>query len=128
MNVINSYESVPVQIGNFTLYCEKFKSSGNKNFSEQNTISGNEIITNSGKKAVRIIFSGRISGDNPLDFLVSVNNLMYSTEKFSVEYKNTVFGQCQVQAFVVNDENNDFISATVTLIALEVSTKSGEST
>jgi len=127
MSVINSYESVPVQIGSFTMYCEKFKSSGNRSFSEQNTVSGDEVITNSGKKAVRIILSGRISGDNPLNFLVSINSLMCSTEKFSIEYKNTVFGQCQVQAFVVNDENNDFISATVTLIALEVSAKSGES-
>lgn len=126
MNVINSYESVPVKIGDFTVYCEKFKSSGSRGFSEQNTVSGDEIITNSGKKAVRIILSGRISGDNPLDFLISVNQLMYSAEKFSIEYKNTVFGQCQVQAFVVNDENNDFISVTVTLIALEVSAKSGE--
>ncbi len=127
MNTIKPYESVPVKIGNFTMYCEKFKSSGNKSFLEQNTVSGDEVITNSGKKAVRIIFSGRISGDNPLDFLTSVNNMMYSNENFSVEYKNTVFGKCQIQAFVVNDENNDFISATVTLIASEVSIKSGES-
>lgn len=128
MNVITPHEPVPIRIGNFTMYCEKFKSSGAKGFSEQNTVSGDEIITNSGKKAVRIIFSGRISGDNSMDFLVSVNDLMYSAGKFSIEYKNTVFEQCQVQSFVINDENNDFISATVTLIALTVSTKSGEST
>ncbi|MDE6500744.1 MAG: hypothetical protein K2L10_01470 [Ruminococcus sp.] len=127
MNIIKPYESVPVKIGNFTMYCEKFKSSGNKSFSEQNTVAGDEVITNSGKKAVRIIFSGRISGDNPLDFLTSVNNMMYNNENFSVQYKNIVFGKCQVQAFVVNDENNDFISANITLIASEVSTKSGES-
>lgn len=127
MSVINPRESVPVTIGDFTLYCEKFKASGIKAFSEQNTVSGNEIITNSGKKAVRIILNGRIICNNSIDFLVSVNNLMYSTEKFSIEYKNTVFGQCQVQSFVVDDRNEDFISAVVTLITTEVSTKSGES-
>lgn len=126
--IINSHESVSVNIGGFTMYCEKFKSSGNKGFSEQNTVTGDEVITNSGKKAVRITFKGRISGDNPLDFLVRANNLMYSTEKFSVEYKNTVFGQCQVQSFVVDDENNGFISAVVTLISCEVSAKGGETT
>lgn len=128
MNVINPHEPVSIRIGNFIMYCEKFKSSGTKSFCEQNTVSGDEIITNSGKKAVRIIFSGRISGDDSMDFLVSMNELMYNDEQFSIEYKNTVFEQCQVQSFVINDENNDFISATVTLIALAVSAKSGEST
>ena len=52
MNIISPQESVPVQIGSFTIYCEKFKVTRIKNFSEQNTVSGNEIITNSGKKAM----------------------------------------------------------------------------
>mgnify|MGYP004658806225 FL=1 len=126
MNIISPQESVPVQIGSFTIYCEKFKVTRIKNFSEQNTVSGNEIITNSGKKAIRIFFSGRISGDNQLNFIVDSNTLICSSEKFSVEYKNIVFGQCQVQSFVVDDQNNNFISATITLISSEVSLKSGD--
>lgn len=126
MSILNAHESVPVQIGGFTIYCEKFKSAGTKSFSEQNTVSGNEVITNSGKKAVRITFSGRICGENYMDFLVNINNLMYSTEKFSTEYKNTVFGQCQVQSFVADDQNNDFITVTVNLIATEISIKNSE--
>ncbi|MDE6672184.1 MAG: hypothetical protein K2K16_08290 [Ruminococcus sp.] len=126
MNCINKKESVPVNIGDFTVYCEKFKSSGVKNFSEQNTVSGNEIITNSGKKAVRITFSGRICNKNPLEFLVKINQMMYSTESFSIEYKETVFGKCHLQSFIVNDENNGYISATVTLIATEISLKGVE--
>ena len=126
MNIISPQESVPVQIGSFTIYCEKFKVTRIKNFSEQNTVSGNEIITNSGKKAIRIVFSGRISGDNQLNFIVDSNTLICSSEKFSVEYKNIVFGQCQVLSFVVDDQNNNFISATITLISSEVSLKSGD--
>ena len=126
MNYINKKESVPVQIGDFTVYCEKFKSSGVKNFSEQNTVSGNEIITNSGKKAVRITFSGRICNKNPLEFLVKINQMMYSTESFSIEYKETVFGKCHLQSFIVDDENNGYISAIVTLIATEISLKGVE--
>lgn len=126
MNIISPQESVPVQIGSFTIYCEKFKVTRIKNFSEQNTVSGNEIITNSGKKAIRIVFSVRISGDNQLNFIVDSNTLICSSEKFSVEYKNIVFGQCQVQSFVVDDQNNNFISATITLISSEVSLKSGD--
>ena len=126
MNCINKKESVPVQIGDFTIYCEKFKSSGVKNFSEQNTVSGNEIITNYGKKSVRITFSGRICNENPLEFLVKINEMMYNTESFSIEFKETVFGKCHVQSFVVDDENNGYISATVTLIATEISLKGVE--
>ncbi|MDE6835226.1 MAG: hypothetical protein K2J39_13415 [Ruminococcus sp.] len=126
MNFINKTESVPIQIGDFIIYCEKFKSSGVKNFSEQNTVSGNEIITNSGKKAVRITFSGRICSKNPLEFLVKINQMMYNNESFSVEYKETVFGKCRIQSFVVDDENNGYISATVTMIATEISGKGVE--
>lgn len=126
MSVINPHESVPVAIGDFTIYCEKFKASGTKAFSEQNTVSGSEVITNSGKKAVRIIFSGRIVCNDSIDFLADVNNMMYSTENLSIEYKNTVFNQCQLQSFVVDDQNDDFISAVLTLITTEVSKKSGE--
>lgn len=126
MNFIDINKSFPVQIGDFIIYCEKFKSSGVKNFSEQNTVSGDEIITNSGKKAVRITFSGRICSENPLKFLVSMNNKMYSNENLNIEYKNTIFGKCHVQSFVVDDENKGYISATVTLLALEVSAKGVE--
>ena len=126
MNIISSNEPIPVQIGNFTIYCEKFKAVGTKVFSEQNTVSGGEIITNSGKKAVRITFSGRICGDNQMNFIADSNNLMCSTEKFSVEYKNIIFGQCQMQSFSVDDQNNNFISVNITLISSTVSLKSGD--
>lgn len=127
MSIINTYESVPVKIGDFTLYCEKCKVSGTKSFSEQNTVLGEEVITNYGKKAVRIVLSGRICGDDSLGFIATANSMMYSTEDFSVEYRNIIFKKCRIQSFIADDQNNDFISATVTVIALEVSTKSEES-
>lgn len=118
--------NIPVKIGNFVIYCEKFKSSGVKNFSEQNTVSGEEIIANSGKKAVRITFSGRICSENPLEFLAEINSMMYGNENLNIEFKNLIFGKCRVQSFVVDDENKGYISATVTLLALEVSAKGAE--
>ncbi len=127
MSIINPQESVPVNIGNFVMYCEKFKVTGTKSFSEQNTVSGNEIVTNSGKKAVRIVLNGRISGDNPLEFIVNMNNLMYNSDNISIEYKNVIFNQCQIQSFVADDQNNNYISVTLTIIAIEISTTSGES-
>lgn len=120
--------NTPVKIGNFVIYCEKFKSSGVKNFSEQNTVSGEEIIANSGKKAVRIIFSGRICSENPLEFLPEINNMMYSNENLNIEFKDIIFSKCRVQSFVVDDENKGYVSAVITLLALEVLAKgTGES-
>lgn len=118
--------NIPVKIGNFVIYCEKFKSSGVKNFSEQNTVSGEEIISNSGKKAVRITFSGRICSENPLEFLAEMNSMMYGNENLNIEFKNLIFSKCRVQSFVVDDENKGYVSAVITLIALEVSAKGAE--
>lgn len=128
MSIINIHESVPVNIGGVVLYCEKFKASGVKNYSEQNTVSGDVTVTNSGKKAIRLTFSGRICNENnPIDFLVSVNNLMKNNNTFSIEYKNIIFGQCRVQSFVTDDNNDDFVSATVTVISTEADVKDEES-
>ncbi len=127
MSIINIHESVPVKIGDIVLYCEKFKASGVKNYSEQNTVSGDVTITNYGKKAVRLTFSGRICDENnPLCFLVYVNNLMENTGTFSIEYKNVIFGECRIQSFVTDDNNDDFISATVTVISTQINIKNEE--
>lgn len=127
MSIINIHESVPVNIGDIVLYCEKFKATGVKNYSEQNTVSGDVTITNYGKKAVRLTFSGRICDENnPLGFLVYVNNLMGNTGTFSIEYKNVIFGDCRIQSFVTDDNNDDFISATVTVISTQINIKNEE--
>ncbi len=129
MSIINIHESVPVNIGGVTLYCEKFRASRARNFSENNTVSGDVVFTNSGKKAVRLMFSGRICDENnPVSFLVNINNLMKNNSTFSIEYKNIVFGQCRVQSFVTDDNNDNFISATVTVISTEADFKDGEAT
>ncbi|MDE5770427.1 MAG: hypothetical protein K2I06_02190 [Ruminococcus sp.] len=128
MSIINIHESVPVNIGDVVLYCEKFRASGIKNYSEQNTVSGDVTITNSGKKAIRLTFSGRIYNENnPIGFLVDINNLMKNDYTFSIEYKNVIFGECRVQSFVTDDNNDDFISATVTVISTEADMKNEES-
>lgn len=124
---INIHGSVPVNIGGIVLYCEKFKATGTKIFSEQNTVSGEGIITNYGKKAVRITLGGRIcEAESPVGFIARMDALMKSDEVFGTEYKNTVFGKCRVQAFSAEDENREFISVSVTVTAEEVSEKSGE--
>lgn len=128
MSIINIRESVPVQIGDVVLYCEKFKASGVKNFSEQNTVLGDEVITNSGKKTIRLTFSGRICDENnPVGFIVNINSMMESTDTFDIEYKNVVFGQCRVQSFIIDDNNDDFISAVVTVISTEAGMENEES-
>ncbi len=127
MSIINIHKSVPVKIGDIVLYCEKFKASGIKNYSEQNTVSGDVTITNSGKKAVRLIFSGRICDEsNLLYFPVYINNLMEDNGTFNIEYKNVIFGECRIQSFVTDDNNDDFISATVTVISTQINIKNEE--
>ena len=85
-------------------------------------------ITNSGKKAIRLTFSGRIYNENnPIGFLVDINNLMKNDYTFSIEYKNVIFGECRVQSFVTDDNNDDFISATITVISTEAGMKNEES-
>ncbi|MDE5582915.1 MAG: hypothetical protein K2J08_04345 [Ruminococcus sp.] len=124
---LNIHESVPVDVCGIILYCEKFRASCVKVFTEQNTVSGDEIITGYGKKHIRVILNGRVcNAEKPLEFLSGMNDLMKRCVTFSTEYKNITLVNCQVQAFSVDDENNDFVSVSVTLIAEDAYTESEE--
>lgn len=123
---LSSREAIPVSIGELTLWCEEFKASAVKSFSEEATVSGDTVITNSCSHSLKLIFSGRIcSEESPVSFVQSVNNMLRTQESFNVEYRGLAFSQCRIQSFSAEDRGEDFINASLTLVTAENVSLSG---
>lgn len=117
---LSSRESVSVSIGDITVWCEEFKASAVKSFSEEATVSGNTALTNSCPHSMKLTFSGRIcSEDSPLSFVMNANNMLRTQESFDVEYRGLLFSKCRVQSFSAEDKGEDFINASLTLVTAE---------
>ncbi|MBP3309214.1 MAG: hypothetical protein J6L05_00155 [Ruminococcus sp.] len=114
---LTSREALPVEIGSFRLYCEEFKASGVRSFSETASVSGDDIISNSCPKAAKVTFSGRICDEeSPLGFIVYADNMMRSAAELDISYRGVEFSGCRIQSFSAEDRGEDYISASITLI------------
>lgn len=116
--VISERESVPVNIGSMTLWCEGFKAAAVRSFSEEALVTGGGTITNSCPKAMKLTFSGRICEGSD-DFVRQASDMLRSTEVFSVVYKGLVFSGCHVQSFNSEDKGEGFVYAVITLVTAE---------
>ena len=120
MSDIIHREPETISIGTFTFYCEKFRAVCTRYRSEKTTVSGDEVITNSGKRALKLTFYGRMSGDDqPTDLIYEMDALMKSGTAFSVDYKDVVFTDCRVLDFSTEDSGTGIIDASFTLYTYE---------
>ncbi len=117
VTTITNREPVPVTIGSLTLWCENFKASAVRSFTEEPFVSGGAAVTNTCPKAMKLTFAGRIySDDAPLDFVKAASGMLRSSESYNIVYRGLVFGRCRVQSFNAEDNGEDFICAVITLI------------
>ncbi|MCM1132152.1 MAG: hypothetical protein NC340_01640 [Ruminococcus flavefaciens] len=115
MNKISVRESVPVNIGFLTLYCDSFKASAISELYEQPTVSGTALVTNRYKKATKLVFKGRIYDEqSPLAFTM-ISNYMGASTGYTIEYKGLQFNNCIIYGFTVEDKGEDFVYVSVTL-------------
>ncbi len=120
VTTITKRESVPVTIGSLTLWCENFKASAVRSFTEEPLVSGGGTVTNTCPKAMKITFTGRIcSSDAPLDFVKTASDMLRSDQPYTVIYRGITFGGCRVQSFNAEDSGEDFVYAVITLITGE---------
>lgn len=110
-------EAYPVRIGALVLYCEKFRAAGTRAFAEKSTVSGDTFFSNTDKKALRFTLEGRILDEYvPLRFLIYANGFMKADSAFEIEYRGLKFTDCHVQAFTAEDDGEDYIKASITLV------------
>ncbi|MBR6385150.1 MAG: hypothetical protein IKS03_03390 [Ruminococcus sp.] len=113
---ITSRESPCITIGDIDFYCDRMKASAVNIFYEQPTVSGDTVISNEYTKATKLIFSGRISGEQQFLTMAAFNNMMKSQESFDITYMGIVISDCRLQSFEFSDKGLDYAEITVTLI------------
>lgn len=123
---VSAKEAYPVRVGALLMYCEHFKASGTRVFSEKATVSGDTFFSNVNKKALRITLEGRIYDEYvPLRMLLYTDALMNADTPCTIEYRGMTFTNCRVQSFSAEDKGEDYIYASITLVTVECSQQSG---
>lgn len=118
-------EAVPVRIGALLMYCEGFKAETSRAFSEKVSVSGDTFFTNTGEKALKITFSGRIYDEYvPLRFLLYTHGVLRENTALQISYRGVSFTDCHIQSFSAEDKGEGYIYASVTLVT--TSLMSGE--
>lgn len=108
MNGFECLNSVPVQvsIGDFILFAENIKITGNSIINEQSNISGCTSITNSSVKNTSVTLNGRLACDSDFkSFILYAENILRNKTNISFQYKNISFNQCILKSY--SAENND---------------------
>ncbi|MDD6346056.1 MAG: hypothetical protein PUA51_07570 [Oscillospiraceae bacterium] len=108
MNGFECINSAPVQvsIGDFILFAENIKITGNSIINEQSNISGCTSITNSSVKNTSVTLNGRLACDSDFkSFILYAENILRNKTNISFQYKNISFNQCILKSY--SAENND---------------------
>lgn len=114
---ISSRKAYPVIIGTMTMYCENFRISGNKLFSEKSTASGKDVFTNTCLRALKFTLEGRIyNKDSPLGIISDSDSIMRNNKELTIEYRGMYFPRSFLQSFSIEDKDEDFICASLTFI------------
>jgi hypothetical protein len=109
-------EPETVTIGPVSLVVERMKMTSVKDISEATTVSGTEVVTNAGRRVLRLTLTGRIHDDSgPMSFLLYINNLIPTNSGFTVTYRGLTFTGCHIQSFTAEDNGEEWIPVTVTL-------------
>lgn len=123
--VISKKEAYPVRIGALLMYCENFRAVGTRNFSEKTTVSGGAFFANSGKRALRLTFEGRIYDEYlPLRMLLYTDAFLTSGSSCTIKYRGLTFTGCRVQSFTAEDGGEDYLKASITLVTVNTAKQS----
>ncbi len=120
VTTITERESVPVTIGSLTMWCESFKATGVRSFSEEPLVFGGGTITNTCPKAMKLTFAGRILiSEGRLDFVKTASDMLRSGQSCTIVYRGLSFSGCRVQSFNAEDKGEDYIYGVISLITSE---------
>lgn len=124
---VSAREPVCVRIGALSMYCEKFRAEGTRSFAEKATVSGDLILSNTNRRALKLTFEGRIYDSYlPLRMILYTDAFLNGGSHCSITYRGLNFPKCRVQSYKAEDIGEDYIYASITLITTEAVTESGE--
>ena len=114
-DIVTHRESVPVQIGAVTLYCESFRAAGSAVIYEQPSVSGKTVVTNRYKRSSELTFRGRVYG-TAADTIAVFDARTGSSSPLSLTYRELSFTGCTLRSYSAEDSGGDFTEITATLV------------
>lgn len=95
----------PVAIGEQTFYVEKYQLSGVRQFTEQTTVGGKSVFTNSAIRARRLYLDGRfLRTDPPSVLLLQLEAYLKENRTFLAELDGVRYVMCQLTRYTVQED------------------------
>ena len=118
---ITHREAVPVVIGGVRFYCESFRAESAGHISDAATVSGGDVLTNIAPGPVSLTLNCRIADEEqPMRAVQILHNMMRSSSLFSFSYRGLSFTGCCIHSFSADDNGEDFISVSFTLLTPDI--------
>ena len=108
MNDFESINPVPVKvnIGDFCLFTEYIKISGNSVINEQPNVAGGTSVTNISVKNTSVILNGRLACDSDFkNFVIYAENILKNKIPVDFHYKNISFGSGCLKSYSAENKN-----------------------
>lgn len=119
VTTINFRKPEEITLGTMTVYCDRLKAAEIRNFTEETTVSGSDVVTNSAPRALRLTLSLRIADDDqPMRCIKEFSDILRSGTDINFTYRGLEFRNCHVQSFNAEDSGSDFVTASLTLMTL----------
>jgi len=109
LNIISQgINPVPVDIGDFTVYAEKIRISSSKTIAEGTTLRDELVYTKHRLKSTVLFLSGRIYGEDGINFALFADSAIRSGLSLDIVYKNITFDSCRFISSVCEDNSDGF--------------------
>lgn len=108
MNDFECINPVPVQvnIGDFCLFIDYVKISGNSVINEQPNVAGGTSVTNRSIKNTLVILNGRLACDSDFrNFVIYAENILRNKTPVSFQYKDISFSSCNLKSYSAENKN-----------------------
>lgn len=124
MNGFECINPVPVQIniGDFCIFCEYIKISGNSVINEQSNVSGGTSVTNRSVKNTSVILNGRLACDSDFrNFVIYAENILKNKIPVDFQYKNIFFGSGCLKSYSAENKNLSVVDIKLVFSVPEIS-------
>ncbi len=112
----------PVTLGELTFVAERYQLTAQRIFSEQSSVDGNMLFTNTAQRSRRIVLEGFwVTDSDPSTLLLTLDACLAENTSFPLTLRQMFFADCRIVKYTAEESGCDpIMKCRLELIAPEV--------
>ncbi|MGN0631696.1 MAG: hypothetical protein ACI4JN_10255 [Ruminococcus sp.] len=95
-------------IGEVTIYVNSWRISSQRVLAEQASVAGENIVTNSSDRSMRIYMEGKwVTDEKPEKLIIALDEFIRSNTPFLLYIRELAFEQCRLLKYTVNEKGSE---------------------